>query len=281
MRFYAHAKINWTLDITGVNGPWHVLDMIMDSVSLCDVLDITPTDDGKIVVANIADVANMRDNLVFRAADALQKHTGTNMGAVISMEKNIPSGAGMAGGSSDAAATLRALNRLWNTKVSDEEMAELALSIGSDVPYCYFAGRKRAKGRGEILSPCGGDRRYHLVLAMGEGNLPTGSVFKKCDELGIENPPDNDRIAKALEAGDFDVLYQLLPTANVMQPAAQELCADVNDTLAVLSCVGAKAVFMTGSGAACVGLFETEEDAKAADKALEGKVFWHTYAYTV
>ena len=201
MKIYAHAKINWTLDITGVNGPWHMLDMIMDSVSLCDELELTKTEDGQITVGNISDVANMQDNLVFRAADALQRHTKTTLGVHITMQKRIPSGAGMAGGSSDAAATLRALNKLWNTNVPDEEMAELALSIGSDVPYCYFAGRKRAKGRGEMLSPCGGDRRYQLVLAMGEGHLPTGSVFKKCDELGIEIHPDNDCIAKAMEKG--------------------------------------------------------------------------------
>lgn len=281
MKAFAHAKINWTLDITGVNGAFHVLDMIMDSVSLCDDLEFEKTEDGVITVGEIGDVANMEDNLVWRAADALQKHTGTPFGVKISMVKRIPSGAGMAGGSADCAATLRALNALWQVHVPDDQMAEIALSLGSDVPYCYFAGRKRAKGRGEILSPCGGEKKYHLVLAMGEGHLPTGPVFKKCDELGIENHPNNDVIAEALNAGDFETLIRLLPDANVMQPAAQQLCPDVAETLAVLRSVGAKAAFMTGSGAACVGLFETEEDAKAADDALAGKVFWHTYAHTV
>ena len=281
MRIAAGAKINWTLDITGVDGPWHMLDMLMDRTTLCDWIELEDDPSGRVWADDIADVENAQDNLVCRAANLLCEAAGRTHGVFMRVEKNIPSGAGLAGGSADAAAVLLALNEMWDARLSMEQLCELSLQIGSDIPYCLIGGRQRAKARGQILSPAGGTRRYHLVLAKGEQSVPTGRVFQKFDEIGCDSRPDTARIAAALESGDMDELSELLPEANVLQRAACSLCPEVAGTLEALRNVGARAAFMTGSGAACVGLFDDETAALRADAALEGHVAWHCAAHTV
>ena len=281
MRAAARAKINWTLDITGVDGPWHMLDMLMDRAALCDWIELEDDPAGRVRADDIADVENVQDNLVCRAANLLREETGCGRGVFMRVEKHIPSGAGLAGGSADAAAVFLALNEMWGLHLPLEKLCELSLKIGSDIPYCLVGGRRRAEGRGEVLSPAGGSRRYHLVLAKGEQSLATGRVFQKFDEIGRVLHPDTTRIAAALENGRMDELSELLPAANVLQEAACSLCPEVAQTLEALWSVGTRAAFMTGSGAACVGLFDNENEALAADAALEGRVAWHCATHTV
>lgn len=281
MQVRAYAKINWTLDVVGVSGAWHTLDMVMDTVSLCDELHLTPAPEGRLQVGGVADVVCMQQNLIWRAAKALHDYTGTRQGACITTVKRIPSGAGLGGGSADAAAALWALNDLWGLRLTQQELLDIGLTLGSDVPYCLLGGRMRAGGRGEVLHPCGGDTTWHLVLAMGVQRLSTAQVFAQYDAVGTPAHPKQEAVCNALAGTDVQALARTLCRANALSHAAQTLCPQVCDTLGALRANGALAAFMTGSGAACVGLYENAVSAQRAAEALKKEIFWCEAVHTV
>ena len=281
MQVMAYAKINWTLDITGLSGAWHTLDMIMDTVSLCDELQLMPAPAGEIEVSGVADVSCMQQNLIWRAAQALCTYTGTKHGVRIDTVKRIPSGAGLGGGSADAAAALWALNDFWQLHLRKEELLQIGLSLGSDVPYCMTGGRMRARGRGEILCECGADTVWHLVLAMGQKKLATAQVFAQYDVVGTPQHPCQEAIRRALAGTDVRALAEALSHANALSHAACMLCPEVEETQRALYRNGALAAFMTGSGAACVGLYESGEAARRAAQTLQREVFWCEAVHTM
>ena len=270
----AYAKINWSLRITGVKDGYHELDMIMDSVSLCDTLFLERTDDGIITVDAIQQVARMEDNLIWRAAKALQEAAGTGYGVNVRVTKRIPSGAGLGGGSADAAAALRGLNELWELELDRTELEKIGLSIGSDVPYCVRQGRQRAKGRGEVLSPCGGDAVYHLVLAKGEEASPTGPVYLEFDRSGSDAAFDQDELIKALASGDPQQVAEAIGQPNDLALAATRVCPQILSTMRSVQKTQPVAAWITGSGAACVGLYNTDEEAQKAEEALQRNGLW-------
>ena len=270
----AYAKINWSLRITGMKDGYHELDMIMDSVSLCDTLFLERTDDGIITVDAMKQVARMEDNLIWRAANALQEATGTGYGVKVRTEKRIPSGAGLGGGSADAAAALRGLNALWELGLDRTVLEKIGLSIGSDVPYCVRQGRQRAKGRGQILTPCGGDALYHLVLVKDEEPSPTGLVYLEYDRNGSDAAFDQEELIKALASGDPQQVAEAIGQPNDLALAATRVCPQILSTMRRLQKTQPLAAWVTGSGAACVGLYRTEEDARHAGEALRKKGLW-------
>ena len=165
MLLHAYAKINWALDTVGLRDDgYHLLDTIMQSVSLHD--DITIELDSKLSlsVVDAPHVPNDESNLILRTAEALRQHTGTTSGAHITLRKRIPVGAGLGGGSTDAAVVLRALNDLWELRLPEETLYEIGLSLGADVPFCLHRGLCRAQGIGEILTPFTAKKQYPLIL---------------------------------------------------------------------------------------------------------------------
>jgi len=267
MLLKAHAKINWSLDVTGVREDgYHLLDMVMQSVELHDTITITPSDNLILWVEGNESLAAEADNLVLKAARKLREVTGCSLGAEIVLKKNIPSGAGLGGGSADAAAVLKALNEMWGLGLSLEQLEELALPLGADIPFCLEGGIRRAQGIGEKLTPAACAKCYELILLQPSAPLSTAMVFKTLDKTVH---PDTEGVMNALKAGDMAAFVRC--TANSLTLPAKVIVPDVERAEQELKANGAAAAFMTGSGSVVVGVFENAAEADlAADRLMTG-----------
>jgi 4-diphosphocytidyl-2-C-methyl-D-erythritol kinase len=271
---YAPAKLNLTLDITGIapNG-YHTLDMVMQTISLFDTITLSLSD--HIELACPPWLPNGPKNLAFRAAEKLCEAAGVQKGALITLEKQIPAQAGMGGGSADAAAVLIGLNALWELGLTIEELRAIGLKLGSDVPFAIGGGTARVRGVGEAVEPIEGYRPLWYLLAKPEGGVGTAEAYKLYDEVGAVRRPQTERFIEALRAGDIEAMARY--GGNALEKAAIELLPPVGDLIRVMKTTGAGYCAMTGSGAAVFAAFESEADARAAQKAL-GEVFWSAVA---
>ena len=257
LKIQARAKINWTLDVVGVlpNG-YHDLDMLMQSVTLCDQMTMEDADELTLSVRMGGGfVPADESNLVLRAARALQQHSGCTKGARIMLRKYIPVAAGMGGGSSDAAAALKGLNVLWNLGLDDDTLEKIGLTIGADVPFCIRGGLQRAQGVGERLTPVAMKRPLYLVAFQPCRGLSTKEVFTSLHEDGIrdEDRPDNETAQRALACGDVRLLGKSL--GNVLEPVSRRLRPDIDKAIRDIEAAGAVGARMTGSGSAVFGVF--------------------------
>lgn len=270
LRIGARAKINWTLDITGRRADgYHLMDMLMQSVTLADEITLEKTLDGEITLTTGGTPLLPADehHLALRAARALQKATRCPLGARIHVVKHIPVGAGMGGGSSDAAGVLVGLNRLWETGLTRAELEDVGLTLGADVPFCIRGGLTRTRGIGEAMQelPCG--RCFPLVVIQPCGGLSTRDVFAAYHAQAVSFRPDNDAAQAALADGDLRALSPAL--GNVLQPVSEQMRPAIADAIADLRNFGAAAALMTGSGSAVFGAFETKDTADTAFAALK------------
>ena len=272
LNIQARAKINWTLDVVGTlpNG-YHDLDMLMQSVTLCDQMTMRPAKELALSVrtAGGAFVPADESNLVLRAARALQSATGTTAGAAITLRKFIPVAAGMGGGSSDAAATLHGLNRLWRLGLSTDELERIGLTIGADVPFCVRGGLARAQGVGERLTSVKLGKPLYLVAFQPCRGLSTKEVFTALHEQGIrdEDRPDNDAAQRALEQGNVRLLARSL--GNVLEPVSRQMRPEIDRAIRAIEEAGAEGARMTGSGSAVFGVFRHAGLCQKAYRALQ------------
>lgn len=271
LKIQARAKINWTLDVVGVlpNG-YHDLDMLMQSVTLCDQMTMTEAPELTLSVRSPggAYVPADGNNLVLRAARALQQAAGCARGARITLQKYIPVAAGMGGGSSDAAATLKGLNHLWGLGLCDEELEAIGLSIGADVPFCIRGGLQRARGVGERLTPLALGRPLYLVAFQPCRGLSTRDVFSALHEEGIrdEDRPLNDAAECALLRGDAVGLGRSL--GNVLEPVSRRLRPEIDRAIGAIEASGACGARMTGSGSAVFGVYRHAGACRKAAREL-------------
>lgn len=269
MRIQARAKINWTLDITGQRSDgYHLMDMLMQSVTLSDTVLLTPAADVTLTTGGTPLLPADERHLALRAALALKRHTGYPGGAAIHVEKRIPVGAGMGGGSADAAAVLAGLNRLWQTRLTPGELEAIGLTLGADVPFCLRGGLTRTTGIGECMEdlPCA--RTWPLVVVQPCEGLSTKEIFTAYHEGVISYRPDNAAASQALRTGDGASLSAAM--GNVMQPVSEARRPAIAEAIRVLREYGAFAAQMTGSGSAVFGAFEDGAAADAAFKAVRG-----------
>lgn len=276
MQAAAYAKINWALGITGLRADgYHLLDTLMQRIALADTLTLTPADTLTLAIDSARPLTPGEDNLALRAARLLQAETGARKGAHIHLAKRIPMGAGLGGGSADAAATLLALCRLWHLPCDGKMLHALALRLGADVPFCLQGGLARAQGIGEVLTPIAPPALFHLVILQPDAtHLSTPDVFRQYDTMTAVPPQPNIAAAiAALHARDIPRMAQHL--ANALQPAAIALCPAIARALAQLDAAGALLTRMTGSGSAVFGVFADAETAKQA-AAATGGVATHT-----
>ena len=268
----ARAKINWTLDVVGVlpNG-YHDLDMLMQSVTLCDRLTMEDADACTLRVrtGRGSYVPADENNLVLRAARALQEETGCTRGAAITLRKFIPVAAGMGGGSSDAAATLKGLNVLWGLGLTDDRLEEIGLTIGADVPFCIRGGLQRAQGVGERLTPLTLKTPLYLVAFQPCRGLSTREVFTSLHENGIDDKdrPDNDAAQQALITGNVRQLGRSL--GNVLEPVSRRLRPQLDEAIRAIEESGAVGARMTGSGSAVFGVYAHAGACKRAAEQLQ------------
>lgn len=269
LREKAYAKINLTLDILGKRPDgYHDLKSIMQTVSLHDVveLDIGTGKDWELYCEGNPDVPCDHRNLAWKAArlycDAVGKDPG---GLTIRIEKHIPSGAGMAGGSADAAAVLRALNRYFGDCMTPEELADLSAKIGSDIPFCVLGGTVMCEGRGEIMrriKPC---PQCIILGCKPEFSISTPVLFHQIDSVEIYQHPDNDAMEAAIDAGNVERIAGLI--YNVFDPVVSKVRPEIDHIKGICTRFGALAAQMTGSGSVVFALMPDMDSAeKAADQ---------------
>ena len=264
---YAHAKINWALDILGKRADWfHEMDMLITSIALRDELRFEEADELTLSV-NGRPLPVDRRNLVIRAAEALIERAGQPLGARIRLTKRIPARAGLGGGSADCAATLRALNRLWRLGLTMGELTQIGARLGSDVPVCMELGLARVRGVGERIARMERQRRVPLLILHPGMGLSTPEVFQRWDEqdkgpLGL----DLDGAQAALISGNFEAFERL--TGNALEESAISLMPEVRSAKEQLLLAGARFAQMSGSGSAVYGTFDDWQRAKAAKARL-------------
>ena len=267
MRLKARAKINWTLDIVGQRADgYHLMDMLMQPVTLADDITLAPAAEITLTTGGSPLLPADEKHLACRAAVALKKHTGYPGGAAIHVEKHIPVGAGMGGGSADAAGVLIGLNRLWGLNLPQDELEAIGLTLGADVPFCIRGGLTRTTGIGEKMEdlPCG--HNWPLVVIQPCEGLSTKEIFTAYHEGVVDTRPDNDAAALALSNGDAAALSAAM--ANVMQPVSEARRPGIHEAICALTEQGAFAAQMTGSGSAVFGAFTDEASAARAYEAL-------------
>jgi 4-diphosphocytidyl-2-C-methyl-D-erythritol kinase len=274
----APAKLNLHLEVLGrrVDG-YHDLETVMLAVDLCDTLRFCRSSDGRIVLrqAFAAELGSSAaappggdDNLVVRAARRLAESTGCTHGVEIELLKRIPWQAGMGGGSSDAAATLLALNHLWELQLPVDELHRIAATLGSDLNF-FIAQTPLAlcSGRGEQIAPQPLRRRIDLVVAQPDGGLSTAAVFKRWQRH------EGRKAANPLLAWLSGDSSHVLPVGvyNALQPAAEELHPGMCCLRHDMSALGLQCVTMTGSGSACFGVCHSRRQAQRVAEQLRSR----------
>lgn len=263
----AYAKLNISLDVTARRSDgYHDMLMIMQTVSLCDELTISQEEGGLVhAVTSLPYVPGDRRNLAVRAALTFLELVGDEgRGMKISIRKNIPVGAGMAGGSADAAAVLRALNRAYGRPLSDEALCAAGESVGSDVAFCLRGGTMLASGRGEILQPLTPLPPCYFAICKPDFSISTPELFQKLDGARLNCHPDTEGLLSALEKKDLDGLCRRM--YNVFEDVPDRRMRTIRAAKGALLDCGALGALMTGTGSAVFGVFR---DAAAAGKACE------------
>ena len=266
----AYAKINLTLDVLGQRPDgYHDLRMIMQSVSLCDQVTMTLGQVQQLTLSTTLGFLPVDEkNIAVLAARAFARHTGVELnGLSIHLDKHIPVCAGTAGGSSDGAAVLRGLNRLFDTGLTREQLAKIGEEVGSDVPYCVLGGTALAEGRGEVLTPLPALPACHIVMCKPAFPISTPELYHAIDKVKLRCLQDTEGVLSAQAQQDLrgiaqrkiNVFEQALP------PKRQSVIEEIKNTLIQHGALGA---CMSGSGPTVFGLFQTLDQAEACAQVL-------------
>jgi 4-diphosphocytidyl-2-C-methyl-D-erythritol kinase len=268
----AYAKVNLSLRITGKREDgYHLLDTLMQTVSLYDTVSVEKSEKGIEVVCNNI---YSEDNICYKACKLFFEKTGIQSGVKIVIDKKIPVSAGLGGGSADAAAVLRILNNLYGDVLSFDELCELGLKLGADVPFCIKGGTARVNGIGEKLEYINPELKINLVLLKLKDKPSTAQMYKEFDAKGkfAYNSDTVPQMAKSLEKNDFkgfcDNFYNDFVSV-----------WDIEEETEALLCCGAEKVSLSGSGPTVMGVYETKEKADVAAEKLSNR-FGCVYSVT-
>lgn len=267
MQVKAHGKLNLSLDILGRrdNG-YHDVSMVMQSVELHDVVTVNQNTTGLITVkTNHPDVPEGKENLVYKACELMRDTFDLSCGFDVFIEKNIPIAGGMAGGSTDAAAVMRAVRTICDLPISTKGLMELGLSLGADVPFCIYERPALATGIGEVITPiCGLPASLWILLVNPRQKISTKIIYDLVDKDMVYHTVDNASLITALKNGDIsDAVHYM---KNVMQITSASLCREILNTIEHIKKLGAMHAMMSGSGATCFGIFDTKPDIEEAKK---------------
>ncbi|MBO4401996.1 MAG: 4-(cytidine 5'-diphospho)-2-C-methyl-D-erythritol kinase [Selenomonadaceae bacterium] len=262
VREFARAKINLTLDILGTRADgFHEVEMIMQALELADALTLEKISRGvELTVTGGENIPTDEKNLAHRAAVEVSKALGKNLGVSISLAKKIPAAAGLGGGSSDAAAVIRGINRLYALNLSVKEMCEIGARVGSDVPFCVTGGTCLAKGRGEILTRLKPLKTFSVILIKPRGEISTAWAYKTYDEKPATVHPPTAEIIQLLDAENYSAAFPKF--ANVLEPVATEKIPAIATYRKFLQDCGVEVALMSGSGPTVFAL----ADAVTAEK---------------
>lgn len=266
----AYAKINLGLDVIGrlPNG-YHEVKMIMQTVGIYDVLTLEKIPEGIMVTTDNGELPTDENNLIYKSAKLMLDRYHLSGGVKIHLEKNIPIAAGMAGGSTDAAATFIGMNELFEIGATQEALMELGVKVGADVPYCIMGGTALAEGIGEVLSPLPAPKDCYLLIAKPDINVSTKYVYEHLDAEGVEKHPDIDGMIQALKQESLDGVIERL--GNVLETVTVKKYPIIQDIKQIMLENGAEGSLMSGSGPTVFGIFKEEEKAKKALQILQEK----------
>jgi 4-diphosphocytidyl-2-C-methyl-D-erythritol kinase len=251
----AYAKINISLDVTGKRDDgYHLLEMIMQNIDLYDVLNFNKAKVGINISCNKSYIPTNEKNLVYRACKLFMDIYNINEGVDIYIKKNIPVAAGLAGGSADAAATLVAINRLFEVNATTKELMEIGLKIGADVPYCIVGGTALCEGIGEVITPLKPFKNHFLIVLKPAFGVSTKDVYENLDVSKIYRHPNTEELIKAINNDDVkfisDNMKNVLENVTlrkypVLRTIKKEICE-----------AGALGAMMSGSGPTIFAFFE-------------------------
>lgn len=266
----APAKINLSLDITGkLENGYHALDTIMQTISIEDKITLAKTGRQISVLCDHPQVPQGNGNICHKAAEAFFEKTALEGGVIITIDKNIPVAAGLAGGSSDAAAVIKGLNLLYGTGLTQREMCEIGLKCGADVPYCIVAGTCRAKGIGEKLTKLPSFAGVYIVLVVPDFFVSTEWAYKNYDLNSPDEKPCTEELISYIRGRDIKNTAERM--ANVLESITAKKHPEIQEIKNDIKKSGACGSVMSGSGPSVFGLFENEEKARIAFSVIREK----------
>lgn len=255
----AYAKINLFLSVGDKRADgYHDIDTVMHTVSLFDTVELSEFEGLRVECAEL-DIPK-EQNLAFRAAQAFFSHTGIIPSVRVSVNKRIPAQAGLGGGSADAAAVLRGLNKMYSAGLSLPVLAGIGSTLGADIPFCVYGGKARCRGIGDIILPLETEH-LHLVIIKPQADCPTGKMYSALDNIQRTVPVYG-------EVEYFNSFDSVCPAE--CRAATQKLLS-----------LGAETAMLSGSGSAVFGIFATEESARKAENAVKHEYPFVSYAYTL
>ncbi len=259
----SYAKVNFALDVLRRREDgYHEVKMVMQTIGLYDQIQVKTCSDGIRITCNLSYLPVDKKNLAYQAAQAFFERTGQRGGAEIYLEKQIPVAAGLAGGSGNAAAVLLALNKLYQTGLSKQELAEIGLAIGADVPYCIYGGTMLAEGIGEQLTRLTPMPHLYVVLVKPKRSISTKKVYGMLDMKQVTGHPDITGMIQAIEQGNRKEIA--IRMFNVLQQVTEHMYPKIKEICSALMELGAEGTIMSGSGPTVFGVFEQEKAAQSA-----------------
>ena len=277
IKLKSRAKINLSIDVLGKREDgYHLVEMIMQTIDLYDLIEINERQDNNILIKSTSDDIPLdSDNLVYKAAELIRQTFNIDKGLDIYIQKNIPVAAGMAGGSSNAAAVLVGLNKLWNLNLNEERLEEIGLKLGADVPFCIKGGAVLAEGIGEKLTPIKGlNEDVSILICKPDLFVSTKEVYECLDSKQIDKRPDNQFLIQCLKNNETKKLAENM--FNVLEEVTVDkhpVIQQIKDIMMKNKALGA---MMSGSGPTVFGLYENKADAVKCKSVLE-KQFNQTF----
>lgn len=262
------AKINLSLDVVGVREDgYHLLEMIMQSISLFDEIEVAKNDSEINIYCDNGAIPCTKENTAYKAAKLMMDKYELHGGADIFIKKKIPFGAGLGGGSADAAGVIKAIDKIYDLNLKLEDMQSIGLSVGADVPFCISQGTALAEGVGERLTYLKPLECTWCVVAKPPVSISTAEMYKKLKMDEIVRHPDTKKLIEYINSGDVYSLAQNM--MNVFEPIAIKeypIIFNIKDIMMKLDAMGS---IMTGSGSAVFGFFESREAAEKCYHRLE------------
>ena len=255
MREKAYAKVNITLDVVGKREDgYHLLKMIMQNIDIYDVITIEKIESGIEITCNKPYVPTDGRNLAYKAAKLFKDTFNITSGVSINIKKNIPVAAGLAGGSTDCAAVLKIMNKLFQVNADNEKLMELGVKLGADVPYCINGGTALCEGIGEILTPLKPFKNHIIVLVKPPFGVSTKDVYKNFDLGRVKNHPETDKVITYMNE---DNLYEVAKNMkNLLENVTLKKHKVISSIKSEMESLGAIKAMMSGSGPTVFAFFD-------------------------
>jgi 4-diphosphocytidyl-2-C-methyl-D-erythritol kinase len=269
VRLRAFAKVNYALEVRGLRDDgYHEISTVLQSISLADELEIERSKGGfeLFFEPEGVEVGPLEENTVYKAWALLWEVSGHELPVRIRLHKKIPAGAGLGGGSADAAAVLVGMNELYSLGLNYKELRDIGSRIGADVPFCLSGGTALGEGKGEVLTPLPSPPGHHLVITKPDRGADTGEIYRAYDEHPGRGTASVEPVVAALRSGDLSALARA--TGNDLEPVTAEFVPEMAVCKRELLRAGVLGAAMTGTGTAVYGIFGSLREARTAEREL-------------